>query len=154
MSRTVKRRLLSYLKRFRAGQHVRERWTFYPANQPRTVLCTCGIGLDGGRMAMLVEGSIDEAVDEDALRSLEAVRHTSVMISLYAEDGRWFATRQPIPPSQTTSAASLSISPRYRAAQGTCLFSRPGDHAPPSSRWSPATGGVGISSMRGAVAIR
>ena len=37
---------------------------------------------------MLVEGSIDEAVDEDALRSLEAVRHTSVMISLYAEDGR------------------------------------------------------------------
>lgn len=89
MSRTVKRRLLSYLKRFRAGQHVRERWTLYPANQPRTVLCNCrGIELDDGRMAMLVEGSIDEAIDEDALRSLEAVRHTSVMISLYAEDGR------------------------------------------------------------------
>ena len=46
-------------KRFRAGQHVRERWTFYPANQPRTVLCTCGgIELDDGRMAMLVEGRI------------------------------------------------------------------------------------------------
>lgn len=89
MGSTVKNRLLSYLQAFRAGQHVRERWTFYPANEPRTVLCTCRrIELDDGRTAMLVEGSIDEAIDEDALRSLEAVRHTSVMISLYAQDGR------------------------------------------------------------------
>lgn len=89
MGRTVQRRLLGYLREFREGRTVRERWTFYPLNQPRTVLCTCsGIELDDERLAMLVEGSIEESVDEDSLRSLEAVRHTSVMISVYSEDGR------------------------------------------------------------------
>jgi diguanylate cyclase (GGDEF)-like protein/PAS domain S-box-containing protein len=113
MGSTVKARLLNYLRTFRTGQHVRERWTFYPANQPRTVLCTCsGIELDDGRTAMLVEGSVDQAIDEDALRSLEAVRHTSLMISLYAQDGR-LLSRNP--------AANLALADEERSL---------GDHFP------------------------
>jgi signal transduction histidine kinase len=89
-SQSTKIRLQAYLKQFQHQQTVIEQWTFYPKERPISVRCVCsGISIESGRLAMLVEGAVDsmEQIDSDTLRSIEALRHTTVMISLYTQNG-------------------------------------------------------------------
>ncbi|MDZ8183580.1 MAG: diguanylate cyclase [Nostoc sp. ChiSLP02] len=82
--------LQTYLQEFEQGKTIAENWTFYPQGRPVCVRCLCsGIEIQPGRMAMLVEGTPEVAnqIERKTLRSIEAMRHTTVMISLYTIDG-------------------------------------------------------------------
>lgn len=89
MSEATRSRLARYLEVFRAGGAVEETWTFYPHGVSTTVRCHCaGVELDDGRTAMMVLGVAEEARPEpDTLRGVEALRHTSVMVSLVDVEG-------------------------------------------------------------------
>jgi len=90
VSASTQARLLSYLEEFRRGQTVQEAWTFYPQGNPVSVQCLCsGVELDDGRLAMLVEGHLPQQsqIEQDTLRSVEAFRHSSCLVSLFAETG-------------------------------------------------------------------
>jgi signal transduction histidine kinase/ActR/RegA family two-component response regulator len=90
MSRSVEQRLKQYQEDFiRYGATFREAWTIYPKGQPRMLrLAYRGYRLRDGRMAMLCEGTEEIAATPEAMRSVEALLHTSVAISLMALDGR------------------------------------------------------------------
>ncbi len=91
MSAATQTRLNGYLPEFRAGRTVEESWSFYPDGSPVVVRCVCrGVEIDDGRIAMLVEGTQipQEQIDRNALRMVEALRHTSLLVSLYSLDGR------------------------------------------------------------------
>ncbi len=71
-----------------AGETVTERWTFYPKGVPTTVqavISTIDLGERGS--ALLFEASPLTVQDEE-LRAVEALRHTSTMIGLFDADGR------------------------------------------------------------------
>ena len=90
MSPGTEIRLQDYLQRFRDGKTITEQWTFYPRNTGVvTVRCLCsGIYIEDSRLAMLVQGEIlGKSADENALRGIEALRDTSVCVSLYDTDG-------------------------------------------------------------------
>lgn len=89
MSEASRSRLARCLEVFREGGAVEETWTFYPQGVPTTVRCHCaGVELDDGRTAMMVIGVAEEARPEpDALRGVEALRHTSAMVSLLDVEG-------------------------------------------------------------------
>ncbi|BAY15005.1 diguanylate cyclase with PAS/PAC and GAF sensors [Anabaenopsis circularis NIES-21] len=90
VSKSTRIRLQNYLQQFQQGKTIAENWTFYPEGKPVWVRCLCsGIEIKPGRMAMLVEGSTEAVnhIDKETLRSIEALRHTTVMISLYTMDG-------------------------------------------------------------------
>ncbi len=89
MSRTVEQRLQQYREDFERYDSVfREAWTFYPKGRPRKLRMTYrGRRMPDGRMAMLCEGTEEIASTPEAMRSAEAVLHTSVAISLFSPDG-------------------------------------------------------------------
>ncbi|HQD84078.1 MAG TPA: EAL domain-containing protein [Quisquiliibacterium sp.] len=89
MSESVARRLAQYQSDFEAnGAVFHEQWTLYPAGQPVSLKVRfSGYRLDDGRMAMLCEGSGPSAETPDSLRSVEALLHTAVMITLYDASG-------------------------------------------------------------------
>jgi CheY-like chemotaxis protein len=74
------------------GGEVSERWTFYPKGQPVTVQASISaFRLDAGREVLLFEASPTE-VDAGERRAVEALRHTSAIITLFdREGGRLFA---------------------------------------------------------------
>ena len=89
MTETVSKRLLQYKTDFLRDEskQFREIWTLYPNGEPQTVeVVFSGIRLDG-RMAMFCEAVSVASLDTDALRSAEALLHTSVMITLYTASG-------------------------------------------------------------------
>ena len=89
MSETVRVRLAQLRKELRSGKSVTELWTFYPKGQPRSLqVVFSGVELEDGRLAMLNEGIRDIEGNPDTLRSLHALLHTTVMITLYSRDGR------------------------------------------------------------------
>ena len=78
------------------GESVTERWSFYPQGRPVTVQAMISsFALDDGRVVLLFEA---EPVDVEAeeLRAVEALRHTSILITLFDPKGR---------PTFTTPAA-------------------------------------------------
>ena len=90
MSATVAKRLRQYQTDFIRDKEAqfKEIWTLYPNGEPSTVeVIYSGIQLDDGRTAMLCEALQKQHLDADALRSAEALLHTSVMITLYAGTG-------------------------------------------------------------------
>jgi len=90
MSEITEIRLKNYLRQFGNSETVYEQWIFYPLGEPATVNCSCsGINIDDGRLAMLVEGEKKEhrTVETNALRSVEALRYTPAMISIFSLDG-------------------------------------------------------------------
>ncbi|MEG4319390.1 MULTISPECIES: diguanylate cyclase [unclassified Microcoleus] len=89
VSESTRIRLQSYLQQFEQGKTLSEQWTFYPGGLPVSVGCRCsGIRIDSGRLGMLVEGTIaTDRIEPETLRSIEALRHTTLMVSLYALDG-------------------------------------------------------------------
>jgi diguanylate cyclase (GGDEF)-like protein len=89
MSATVAQRLRQYQADFARGTETfSEVWTLYPKGEPVTLQVTfMGLPLADGRMAMLCEGLLAMENTPEAIRSVEALLHTSVMISLYDESG-------------------------------------------------------------------
>ena len=74
------------------GGEVSERWTFYPNGQPVTVQASISaFATDDGREVLLFEAAPTE-VDAGERRAVEALRHTSAVITLFDRDGgRLFA---------------------------------------------------------------
>lgn len=90
MTQTVAKRLAQYKNDFQRDKTIqfREVWTLYPNGEPQNlVIVFSGIRLDDGRMGMLCEALPHNHLDSEALRSAEALLHTSVMITLYTVDG-------------------------------------------------------------------
>nr|WP_315463713.1 EAL domain-containing protein [uncultured Rhodoferax sp.] len=89
MSASVAKRLKQYQSDF--VQHdasFTEQWTIYPAGAPVCMnMQLSGIRTTSGRMAMLCESRVLEPEQPEALRSVEALLHTDVMITLYDPDG-------------------------------------------------------------------
>jgi signal transduction histidine kinase/CheY-like chemotaxis protein/HPt (histidine-containing phosphotransfer) domain-containing protein len=72
-----------------AGRPVRMQWTVYPKGQPVTCNAhSIGVQLVDGSIAILYEAhAVPEGVDPAALRGVEAMQHTSVLVALYRLDG-------------------------------------------------------------------
>jgi len=92
MSIVTAKRLQGYLQRFAQGEHIMEQWTFYPQGETKTVDCTCsGIVVHPeNRLMMLVEGkvvAVENAVQQDTLRMIEAFRYLPTLVSLFCLDG-------------------------------------------------------------------
>jgi len=89
MSPSVGQRLRQFQEGFRQGKVYDEPWTLYPKNRPQTFHCQfSGINIDGGRIAMLCQALETDQHDPETLHGLQALLLTSVMVSLYDEDGR------------------------------------------------------------------
>ncbi len=89
MSASVRRRLAQYQSDFVAHDATfNEQWTLYPAGQPLPMNVSLrGHLLEDGRMAMLCEARPSAVAEPESLRSVEALLHTAVMISLYDPHG-------------------------------------------------------------------
>ncbi|MBH8563140.1 diguanylate cyclase [Nostoc sp. CENA67] len=90
VSESTRIRLQSHLHQFQQGKTIAENWTFYSQGKPVYVRCLCsGIEIKQGQIAMLVEGTVEvvNQIDQETLRSIEALRDTTLMISLYTMDG-------------------------------------------------------------------
>ncbi|MBD2576085.1 PAS domain-containing protein [Oscillatoria sp. FACHB-1406] len=90
-SQTTRTRLQGYLECFARGETVVDQWTFYPNGQPTSVQSTFSgirIAEKNGRIAMLVEATYSSPhVNSDLLRSVEVLRHTPLLVSLWTLEG-------------------------------------------------------------------
>ena len=89
VSTSVARRLKQYQSDFEQQDATfSEQWTIYPGGNPVSMnMQLSGIRLADERMAMLCESRIIEPDTPEAVRSVEALLHTGVMISLYDQSG-------------------------------------------------------------------
>ncbi len=121
MSPGVAARLKQYQEDFIAGDAVfSEVWTLYPQGRPRALRCRfSGVRLADNRMAMLCEGLADYNDTPEALRSTDALLHSTVMITLYDLGGHILYS------NPAARSATLPL-----AADGTApLLDRLMDHA-------------------------
>ncbi len=91
MSPAVARRLRQYQQDFEhSTARFTEQWTLYPNGQPLTLhMVFCGLRLADGRMALFCEAmDRQQPSDPESIRSVEALLHTEVMISMYGPRGR------------------------------------------------------------------
>ncbi len=84
LSPAVRARLDGYLRVLAEGGTVVEDWTLYPRGTPATVtLHGQPIHVDDGRLAILFQALPQASgVDASMVRGVEAVRHSSVLVSL------------------------------------------------------------------------
>ena len=85
ISEATQTRLQNYLQQLKQGKTIVEQWSFYPQGSTVSVRCLfSGIQIESGRLAVLVEGVTDvmECIETETLRSIEALRHTTMMVSL------------------------------------------------------------------------
>ncbi len=89
-SDSVARRLEQYQSDFTAhGAVFTERWTLYPGGKPTSLNVSLrGHQIDEARVGMFCEGQVVSVESPESLRSVEALLHTAVMISLYGRDGQ------------------------------------------------------------------
>ena len=89
MSPGVRRRLRQYqIDLADADRVIEEIWTVYPSGVPKVMKVKFrGISLTDGRLAMLCEGSPDVEREPNTLRSIQALTHMPVKISLISNDG-------------------------------------------------------------------
>ncbi|KQO14875.1 diguanylate cyclase [Acidovorax sp. Leaf78] len=90
MSESVAQRLAQYQSDFvlRADASFAEQWTLYPGGVPVSLnVRFAGHRLPDGRMGMLCEADSTGAALPESLRSVEALLHTAVMITLYDGNG-------------------------------------------------------------------
>ncbi len=90
MSESVARRLAQYQSDFVShGATFQEQWTLYPGGLPVALnVRFVGHRLPDGRMAMLCDARTSAVQEPEQVRSVEALLHTAVMITLYGRDGR------------------------------------------------------------------
>ncbi|KYG09711.1 hypothetical protein BE21_16335 [Sorangium cellulosum] len=89
MSPAAQTRLAGYTARFREGQTAQETWTVYPGGKPVPLRAFfSGIDLDDGRPGILIQALSDDGAPEaERARSVEALRHSSVMVTLLDAQG-------------------------------------------------------------------
>ncbi|MRG95464.1 STAS domain-containing protein [Polyangium spumosum] len=89
MSASTRARMRGYIEGFRSGRAAEEEWTLYPKGEPQTMkLFMTGVPLDDGRTGVLIQAFVKEnAPSPDLVRSIEALRHTSVMVTLLDMEG-------------------------------------------------------------------
>ncbi|GAB2185854.1 putative bifunctional diguanylate cyclase/phosphodiesterase [Roseibium sp. LAB1] len=89
MSHSVEQRLRQYQQDFTKHDVIfSEIWTLYPKGKAEVLqVIMSGLRLNDGRMALLCEGRPHHEQQPETLRSAEALMHTTVMISLFSEDG-------------------------------------------------------------------
>jgi signal transduction histidine kinase/CheY-like chemotaxis protein len=88
MSPATRRRLSAYQRILLRGESVADRWTLFPAGRPQSmVLLVARVPSDAGVDRLLFRGRHCETSQAD-IRGVEALRHTSVMISLCSPRGR------------------------------------------------------------------
>ena len=88
MSEATASRLDGYKQRLMRNEVFTEQWTLYPGADSISVRCRIsGVGMDGGQPAMRIDVIEDEFLRPDALRSVEAMRHTTAVISLFTPEG-------------------------------------------------------------------
>ena len=88
---TTRQRLARALAEIRDGRTCAEQWTFYPKGRPvHLIVNLTGIVLSDGRLTTLHEARpvVPEQPDPLALRGIEALTHTPVMITLHDAEGR------------------------------------------------------------------
>lgn len=90
MSEAVAMRLTQYQSDFITHDATfNEQWTLYPDGRPVSLTVKISAHrLDDGRMAMLCEARQVDGQEPESLRSVEALLHTAVMISLYGQNGQ------------------------------------------------------------------
>jgi anti-anti-sigma regulatory factor len=89
-SASTNARLENYLTALRRGARlVSEDWTLYPRGKPATMtLYGSGITLEDGRLAILFQAQLKGPdLDASMVRAVEALRHTSLMVSILDEQG-------------------------------------------------------------------
>jgi CheY-like chemotaxis protein len=88
LSRAVRARTRRLAQATAGGEAVDERWTFFPNGEPVTVQATISTCvLDDGRAVLLFEAAPTE-VEAGERRAVEALRHTSTLITLFDQEGR------------------------------------------------------------------
>lgn len=88
MSPSTRRRLAAYQRILLRGESVADRWTLFPGNRPQSMILLVGrVPSDEGLDRLLFRGRHCETSQAD-IRGVEALRHTSVMISLCSPRGR------------------------------------------------------------------
>ena len=89
MSHSVEQRLRQYQQDFcKHDTSFSEIWTLYPKGKAEVLqVVMSGLRLKDGRMALMCEGRPHHEQQPETLRSAEALMHTTVMISLFSEDG-------------------------------------------------------------------
>lgn len=88
-SESTRTRLDNYMHAISRGDRVSEDWTLYPRGKPTTmVLHGSPVTLDDGRLAILFQATLKETpIEPSMLRATEALRHTSLMVSIHQIDG-------------------------------------------------------------------
>jgi rsbT co-antagonist protein RsbR len=88
-SDAARARIDNSLRIAEGGGTVKEDWTFYPRDVPTTVtIHSSGVRLDDGRLALLGQAIAKGCtLDPTMVRGVEAVRHSTVMVSLLEESG-------------------------------------------------------------------
>lgn len=93
------------------GATVSERWTFYPMNVPTTVeAAISSLAMPDGQDVLLFEASPVGAEDE-ALRALEAFRHTPSVVSVFDSFGGQLYSNPAA--FAVYGAADLGLAPRF-----------------------------------------
>ena len=121
-------RLEEYRHAFRRGERRMESWTIFPKGVPTPVPCCMkGVSLDGHPEAMLVEALADytDYISPAELRSLEALRHTPLMISLFSESGAVLMRN----PAATSCFAEMDRAQPENADHFAAMFASESDHA-------------------------
>ncbi len=89
MSESTVTRNKAVMAEHAAGRTVREQWTLYPKGKPITAkMHSTSVRLADGRIGVLYQAHpMPEGFDPAALRSVEALQHTSVRVALHRIDG-------------------------------------------------------------------
>lgn len=89
ISESVKVRLRSFMPTLEEGGSIREDFTFYPKGKPVTLSCVLqGVLLDDGNVGMLAQAASQyQQLDASLIRGVEALRHSSVMVSMIDGSG-------------------------------------------------------------------
>ncbi|QJQ32579.1 PAS domain-containing sensor histidine kinase [Sphingomonas lacunae] len=125
-SQATNLRLEDYRQAFARGEDRLDTWTLYPLGEARPVLCRCsGVSIKGHGQAMLVECSLESAVGITAaeVRSIEALRHTPLKISLLSRSGEVLMRN----PAATALFAEFDHSLPPGADHFSSMFANPAD---------------------------
>ena len=90
-SEVVNTRLNNLARHHIPGQLIRESWTLYPLGNPIHVLADHDfVRIEAGRLSLLyqVVQYLDEPEDPQDMRLREAMRYTSVMVSMFDTEGQ------------------------------------------------------------------